>query len=124
MKSMNENPVRKKSFEFAKRIVKLHNYLKKKDCPMIVLRQLIRSGTSIGANIEEAIAAQTQKEFANRLMIARKEARESMYWLQLIHETDFLSSKEFKSISADCAEILRLLTAIIKTLCNRVKSGD
>jgi len=124
MKSIDENPVRKKSFEFAKRIIRLHDYLRKRNCPNTLLKQLIRSGTSIGANIEEAIAAQTQKEFANRLMIARKEAREAMYWLQLIHETDFLSVKEFKSISADCSEILRLLTAIIKTLCTRTMESN
>ncbi len=121
MKSDTENIVRRKSFQFAKRIVKLFAYLKKKKCPSPLSHQLIRSGTSIGANIEEAIATQSDKDFLHKLMIARKETRETLYWIKLMHETDFLSSKEFKSISIDCDEILRILAAIIKTLQEKQK---
>ena len=78
-------------------------------------RQLLRAGTSVGANVAESEHAQSRADFTSKLNIALKEAAETDYWLRLLHETEYLSTKEFKSIIADCREIERLLASIVKT---------
>ena len=112
-----ENPVVKKSFAFAIRIVKCYKYLIKKDKSLISLyNQLLRSGTSIGANISESQAAASKTDFRNKLRISLKEAYETEYWLKLFNESEILDKKEFESLLKDCLELIKLLTSIIKNV--------
>ena len=111
---MNSN-VEHKSFLFSVRIVKLARYLQEEKREYILSKQLIRSGTSIGANIVESQQAQSRADFISKLSIALKEACETNYWLRLLQATDYLSDPEFSSIIADCRELEKMLTSIIKT---------
>jgi four helix bundle protein len=111
-----DNIVRDKSFYFAKRIVKLCGYLREAKKEYTMSQQLLRSGTSIGANIAESEHAQSRPDFASKLNIALKEAAETDYWLRLLRETDYLSQQEFDSIIADCREIESLSASIVKTI--------
>ena len=105
-----------KAFGFSIRIVKLYKYLLQKDKSFEPLyKQLIRSGTSIGANVSEAQSAPTKKDFINKLSIALKEARESEYWIRLLKETEIINQQEHDSLIKDCDELERLLTSSIKT---------
>ena len=110
---MREN-VSEKSFHFAQRIVRLYQYLITKN-EYVMSKQLLRSGTSIGANIAEGEQAQSRPDFISKFGIALKEAEETNYWLRLLHSTDFLTDSEFTSIFNDCREVQKMLTAIIKT---------
>ena len=112
---MAQKTVQKKSFHFAVRIVNLCRLLRDGQNEYILSKQLMRSGTSIGANVAEAQQAQSRPDFANKMNIALKEAYETNYWLRLLHETNYLSTKEYESIIADCLELERLLVAIVKT---------
>jgi four helix bundle protein len=106
-----------KAFQFAVRIIRLYKYISQKDKSLDPLyRQLLRSGTSIGANISEAQSAPSKKDFANKLSIALKESRESEYWIKLLKETEILSQTEFDSLINDCDELERILTSSIKTV--------
>jgi four helix bundle protein len=114
----NENVVREKSFKFAVRVVKLYQYLtnaKNRNRELILSKQILRSGTSVGANIRESRNAQTVKDFLTKLYIASKEADETGYWLELLKETGYISNEQFESLNQDCEEILKLLASIIKT---------
>ena len=111
---MNSN-IEHKSFLFSVRIVKLARYLQEEKKEYILSKQLIRSGTSIGANIVEAQQAQSRADFTSKLSIALKEASETNYWLRLLNAADYLTESEFISIITDCRELEKLLTAIIKT---------
>ena len=110
-----ENAVELKSFRFAVRIVKLCKHLRGTKKEYTLSKQLLRSGTSIGANIAEAQQAQSRPDFISKLNIALKEAVETSYWLRLLQATDYLTQTEFQSIFSDCTELEKLLTAIIKT---------
>jgi four helix bundle protein len=110
------NPVLDKSFEFGERIIKFYLYMGKKNKNVqSLLRQILRSRTSIGANITEAQSAVTKKDFINKLGIALKESKETDYWLKLLKKSEIIGEKEFNSINNDCIEIIRLLTSIIKS---------
>ena len=109
------NIVREKSFRFALRIVKLCQYLQKEKREHVMTKQLLRCGTSIGANVAESEHAQSRADFTSKLNIALKEAAETDYWLRLFHESGYLSDAEFRSVYADCKEMERLLAAIVKT---------
>ena len=98
---MKKNVVQEKSFDFAVRIVRLFQHLKKNKREFVISKQIIRSGTSIGANIEEAIGGSSKRDFLAKLKISYKEARETKYWLRLLHETDYLETNEFESISEE-----------------------
>ena len=111
-----ENTIEVKSFRFAVRIVKLCKHLRGIKKEFILSKQLLRSGTSIGANIAEAQQAQSRPDFISKLNIALKEAVETNYWLRLLQAADYLTQAEFSSIYADCVELEKLLTAIIKTM--------
>lgn len=115
---MSDNIVRDKSKAFAIRIIKMYKFLLKEKKEFIISKQLVRSGTSIGANVSEGVVAQSKKELIAKMNIALKEAAETEYWLELLHETDYLNDAEFESIYNDCAELNRLLTAIIKSSNN------
>ena len=111
----NANPIVDKSFNFAVRIVKLNKYLRDKHSEYVMLNQLLRSGTSIGANVREAIYAQTKADFNTKMHIAMKEAAETEYWLELLEQTGYLKPSHAKSILADCVELTKILISITKT---------
>ena len=110
-----ECTVAQKSFVFAKRIVKLSNYLQQSKKEYTLSTQILRSGTGIGANIAEAEQAQSRADFISKNSIALKEAAETDYWLRLLRETNYLTEAEFLSIYNDCVEIKKMLVSIIKT---------
>ena len=114
-----DNVVQEKSFAFAIRIVNLYKLLSTEKKEFVLSKQLLRSGTSIGANIEEAIGGQSDKDFLSKLSIAYKEARESMYWLKLLQATDFLSEDQTKGLLDEVEEICKILGKIQITLKNR-----
>ena len=119
---MKENAILEKSKRFAVRIVKFCKYLCEEKKEYRISDQLFRSGTSIGANVSEAIVAQSTKEFIAKLNISLKEANESMYWIEILKEAEIISETEFKSINADCNEVKSLLVAIVKTMnSNKLK---
>ena len=107
--------VEEKSFQFSVRIVKLCRNLRDKQKEFILSNQLLRSGTSIGANVAESQQAQSRPDFIAKLSIALKEAVETDYWLRLMCATEFLTEKEYASMIADCRELEKLLTAIIRS---------
>ena len=112
---MANNVVKDKSRKFALRIIKLSQYLCVDKKEYVLSKQLLRCGTSIGANIVEAHNAMSKREFISKMNIALKEAAETEYWLDLLKESDYISSKAFKIINSDCEEIKKLLVAIIKS---------
>ena len=118
---MRESLVFDKSRVFALRIIKLYNYLKSERGEYVLSKQLLCSGTSIGANIAEAEYAITKKDFLSKIYISLKEASETKYWLDLLHDADLLSNKEHSSIVAYCEELLKLLTSIAKTTSENIK---
>lgn len=109
-----ENAIEDKSFDFAVRIVNLYKYLTATKNEYIMSKQLIRSGTSIGANVSESQKAQSRADFKSKLHISLKEAYETEYWLRLLYKTDYLTEEEYKSIMQDIREIIALLISIIK----------
>ena len=104
-----------KSKLFAIRIVNLYKYLCNDKKEYVLSKQILRSGTSIGANVKESIYAQSKLDFISKLSIALKEASETEYWLELLYQTEYINSIQFESIHNDCVELLKLLTAIIKS---------
>ena len=110
-----ENVIEIKSFNFAVRIVNLYKYLTDKKKEYVLSKQLLRSGTSIGANVSEAEQAQSKPDFVSKMNIALKETSETKYWIKLLNATEFLSEKESNSLLADCVELEKLLVSIIKT---------
>ena len=110
------NIVKEKSFEFSVRIVNLYKHLTTTKQEYVLSKQLLRSGTSIGANICEAEQAQSTLDFLSKMSISLKEACESDYWIRLLHRTGFLNDSEFSSIIEDCRELTKLLTSIIRSL--------
>ena len=110
-----ENIIETKSFAFAIRTVKLYKHLCEHKKEFTLSKQLLKSGTSIGANVAEAQQAQSKADFISKISIALKEATETNYWLRLLHATQYLTDNELKSVLADCNEIERILISIIKT---------
>ena len=109
------NLIMDKSFAFAIRIVRLYKLLCEHRKELVLSKQILRSGTAVGALIKESEHAQSKSDFINKLSIALKEANEAEYWILLLHETEYISGIEYRSIVKDCQEIVRLLIAIIKT---------
>jgi four helix bundle protein len=107
--------LREKSMAFAKRIVRLYQYLNQQKQEYVMAKQLLRSGTSIGANIAAAIYGSSRKDFVAKLQISKKEAAETLYWLDLLHSCDYIPSDLYLSIHTDCRELLLMLTSAIKT---------
>ena len=107
--------VKQKSMEFAKRIVHLHKYLRQEHHEYVMSKQVLRSGTSIGANIAEAIYGSSRKDFVAKLQIAQKEAAETLYWLELLSSCEYIPDALFQSLAEDCREILAILVAAIKS---------
>lgn len=116
--------MKEKSYSFAIRSVKLYKYLVTEQKEFVLSKQILRSGTSIGANIEEANSGQSKNDFIAKLSISLKEAKETHYWLRLLHDCDYLSKNLFDSLLADCNELIALITKIIKTARENKKLGD
>ncbi len=110
-----ENIVVEKSKAFALRIIKLYKYLDTHHKIDVIATQILKSGTSIGANVREAIRAQSKADFYAKLNISLKEASETGYWLELLYESEYITKEQFESIHCDCLELLKILTAITKT---------
>ena len=113
---MKQNIVFDKSKRFAVRIVRLYNYLCNEKKEYVLSKQLLKSGTSIGANISEALCAISDKDFLSKMYIAFKECAETSYWLELLYDTEYLTKQEYISISDDCKELKTLLSSITKTM--------
>ena len=109
-----DNVIETKSFDFAVRIVNLYKHLTEEKKEYVLSKQLLRSGTSIGANVAEAQRGQSKPDFNAKMNIALKEANETDYWLRLLHKTDYLTDKEYGSIENDINEIIAILVAICK----------
>ena len=118
-----ENTARVKSKRFTVRIVRLYKYLCEEKREFVVSKQLLRCGTSIGANLAEAECAISKKDFLSKVYIALKECMETKYWLELLQETEYLSAEEFQSIYADCEEIRKMLSSTTKTLNSTLHSS-
>ena len=112
---MKDNVVKNKSLEFALRIVKLYQHLTDSKKEFVLSKQLLRSGTAIGALVRESEHAESKADFIHKLSIALKEANESDYWIDLLHRSSYISGSEYQSLFSDLDEIIRLLVSIIKT---------
>lgn len=107
--------IEKKSFDFAIRIVKLYKYLQSEKSEYVLSKQVLRSGTSIGANVAEGQQAQSKADFISKMSIALKEAAETEYWLKLLNATNYLTDDQFKSVLTDCVELEKILTSILNS---------
>ena len=114
-----ENIIQEKSFAFAIRIVKLYKFLCEEKKEFVLSKQILRSGTSIGANIEESIGGQSDKDFLSKISIAYKEARETVYWLKLLSATDYLNQEQADSLLKDIEELCKILGKIQLTIKKR-----
>lgn len=110
-----KNVVLNKSTDFAKRIVRLYKHLCKEHKEFILAKQILRSGTSIGANIIEAQGGASKKDFLYKIQIAHKECLETAYWLELLYAGEYITEEEYSSINLDCSELLKLLSSIVIT---------
>jgi len=110
-----DNVIKNKSYRFALRAVKLYKYLTENKKEFVLSKQLLRSGTSIGANVEEAIGGISKKDFLNKIYIVYKESRETRYWINLLKDADYITDKEAKSIMFDCEELIKLSGKIISS---------
>ena len=114
----DNNLVLQKSKSFAVRIIKLYNYLRDSKKEYVLSKQIVRAGTSIGANVREAVRGFSKADFSYKMNTALKESNETEYWLELLYETGYISESEFNSIYDDCCELSKLLTAIVKSSRN------
>jgi four helix bundle protein len=110
--------LKQKSMVFSRRIVRLYQYLTKEHHEYVMSKQVLRSGTSIGANIAEAIYGSSRKDFASKLQIAQKEAAETLYWLELLNSCDYIPNSIYASLRKDCRELLSILCSSIKSTEN------
>ena len=110
-----QNVIKDKSMEFAVRIVRLYMYLAEKEHEYVMSKQVLRSGTSIGANVREAEYAQSRKDFISKMSVALKEAAETEYWIELLYRTEYLKCDAYESILADSQELCRILISIVNS---------
>ncbi len=110
-----ESPLRSKSYAFGVRIVRLSQFLVGEHKEFVLSRQILRSGTSIGALVREAEYGISKADFRNKMSIALKEANETEYWLSMLRDTDYINEKMFRSLSVDCVELIKMLIATVKT---------
>lgn len=111
-----DNIILERSFEFAVRIVNAYKYLTNERKEFVMSKQMLKSGVSIGANVEEAIGGQSKADFISKLSISYKEARETLYWIKLLNATGYFSPDEAESLMADAEEVCKILTSILKTI--------
>ena len=112
---MKENVIKTKSFAFAVRVVNVYKFLTSEKKEFVMSKQLLRSGTAVGALYREAEQGESKPDFIHKMGIAQKECNETIYWLELLHATDYMTKEQFESINADAVEIIKLITTIIKT---------
>lgn len=112
---MGKSIIQDKSFSFGVKIVNTYKTMTLERKEYVLSKQLLRSGTSIGANVSEAVHGQSTKDFIHKLSIVRKEANETLYWLNLLNETEYLTGSQSTPLLTDCEELMRILTSIIKT---------
>ena len=117
-----ENTAKNKSKKFAVRVVNLYKYMCEEKKEYVLSKQLLRSGTSIGANLAEAEYAISEKDFLSKVYIALKESAETVFWLDLLFETEYLTETEYNSINEEALELLKMLKATTKTLSNKLNS--
>ena len=117
-----DNIIADKSKKFAIRIINLYKYLLKEKKEYVLSKQLVRSGTSIGANVAEALCAISKKDFTAKMYIAYKECSESLYWIELLYETEYLDEKAFDSIWTQCKELHKILSSITKSSEERIET--
>ncbi len=115
-----ENIIKIKSRDFAIRIIKLYKYLCQNKNEYVLSKQLLRSGTSVGANINEALCGISKRDFLSKIYISFKECAECQYWLELLYATQYIDDKEFDSINQDCNELIKILSSITKTTRQRI----
>ncbi len=118
---MRENIVKTKSFAFALDVVKLYKYLSTTQKEYVLSKQILRSGTSVGAMVREAEHAESKKDFIHKMAIAQKEINESIYWLELLHRSEYMEIEKFNKLNTSAVEIIRLITSIIKTSKQNLK---
>ena len=118
---MKESVLKEKSYQFALRVIKLYKYIVAEKKEYVLSKQILRSGTSIGANIEEANQAQSKADFVHKLSISQKEAFETDYWLRLLRDSEYLTETQANSLLNDCRELQKLLTTSIKTAKENLK---
>lgn len=118
---MKTNVVLDKSMDFAIKTVEIYKYLIYQKKEYVMSKQLLRSGTSIGANINEATAAQSKRDFLAKMSIASKECRETLYWIRLLTKTNFIDDSDYKN---DCEELVRLLTSIVKSTQENLETQE
>ena len=121
MMPQKENIIKTKTEAYSTRIIKLYQYLQEKKHELVISKQILRSGTSIGANTAESRNAQSTPDFIHKLSIALKEADETSYWLKSLYGGEYLTRKQFDSMFDDNEEIIKLLTSIIKTMKEKIK---
>lgn len=114
-KATRESPLRDKSYAFSVRIVQLSQFLIKEHKEFVLSKQILRSGTAIGALVREAEYGISKPDFRNKMSIALKEANETEYWLLILRDTDYIAEKMFRSLSVDCVELIKMLIATVKT---------
>jgi len=112
---MKKSVLKDKSFRFAVRIVKLYKFLCEEKKEFVMSKQVLKCGTSIGANVREAEGAESKADFVHKMAIAFKEANETVYWLELLNATEYITRIEFESINNDAIELIKLITSSIKT---------
>jgi four helix bundle protein len=115
MNEKKQNTLKDKSFAFAVRCINLYKYLTNNKKEFVISKQILRSGTSIGANVREAQNAQSKVDFIHKLSISQKECDETIYWLELLQTTKFISQEEFNSLNNDASELLKMLRSSILT---------
>lgn len=116
-KNVKDNVAKEKSIKFSIRIINLYKYLTEEKKEYVISKQLLRCGTSIGSNIAESECAMSSKDFLAKIYIALKESNETLYWLELLYETQYINEKEYCSVKNDCTELKRILMATTKTMC-------
>lgn len=112
---MRENIVKDKSFAFAVKVVRIYQFICAEKKEYVLSKQLLRSGTSVGAMVREAEHAESKLDYKHKMGIAQKEINETIYWLELMNETEYISKEQFESMNNDAVEIIKLITSIIKT---------
>jgi len=119
MNESKDNVIVKKAYSFALEIIKIYKFLVNEKKEYVISKQMLRSGTSIGANIHEATASESKKDFIHKLGISVKEARETSYWLNLLKDSDYINDEQFKNLNSNCDEVIRILNSIILTTKER-----
>ncbi len=120
---MRDNVIKIKSFSFAIRIVKLFQYLQTEKKEYVLSKQLLRSGTSVGAMVREAEHSESKLDFIHKMAIAQKEINETIYWIELLKSTDYINTEQFDSMNTDSVELIKMITSIIKTTKTNLKSN-